>query len=157
MKILITMCMLLFSITGFTKERIALPESEMAEMTKLLELNTELHKSYFHYNAPKAQQNAAKIATAIDKLSNSEIKKMLNFAKAKLLDVKVSNGREDNNKNLNMYSMALTHILKKYKLAPGYNSFYCGMEKKTWVQKGNKVKNPFNDSMPGCGTKKTEF
>lgn len=41
-------------------------------------------------------------------------------------------------------------------LGPGVATMYCPMAKKSWVQKGDAVRNPYYGSaMPTCGAKKT--
>ncbi len=54
-------------------------------------------------------------------------------------------------------SAAVIEYSERTKVSPGGDvvTMYCPMVKKSWLQKGEAVKNPyFGKSMPGCGEKK---
>ena len=157
MKILIILATVFYSMSVFSAERIILAKHEAAEIKILLELNEHLHSSFFSYDALKAQNSARKIKQHIDLLSNKKIKKLLRYAVTQLVEIKSSNSRAINNEKMNIYSLALTYIIKKYKITPNYNAFYCPMAQKTWVQQGKVVQNPFKKSMPACGDQITTF
>ena len=141
----------------FSVERIVLDKHEVDEIKILLELNEHLHSSFFSYDASKVESSAHKIKKHIGLLSNKKIKQLLSYATVKLEEIKSSNSRAVNNENMNIYSLALTYIIKKYKITPNYNAFYCPMAKKTWVQRGKVVQNPFKENMPACGDQITTF
>ncbi|EMJ93338.1 LIC13259 family plasminogen/vitronectin/complement-binding protein [Leptospira alstonii] len=49
-------------------------------------------------------------------------------------------------------SEALTEYIQKDK-STGLHVFYCPMVKKKWIASGDKVQNPYDPSMKGCGKK----
>ena len=141
--------------------RQALLEAEKAEVLAVLNANETLRLAFFHRNYSDAEKAAKHVINAMDKLSNKKIKGLLEFAKKKLGQINPAQSREKNNRNYNLVSMALLHIVTKYDVGDAYNGYYCSMEKKKWIQNSKKnmtVQNPFaSDSMPNCGSMITHY
>jgi hypothetical protein len=148
---------LLIAVTSYSAERLNIDAKTKNQLQNLLAVNEQLHDSFFHYDAQKVENNAKEVAKAIGAIDDQKIKKLLSFAQKKVEMIKAENPKMMNNKNLGIYSMALMQIIKKYNIGNGYNAFYCPMAKKYWIQKGQKVENPFMKNMPGCGEQKTYF
>ena len=153
----------LLLITNFAfaaTERVKLPEQTKMEVIGVLKVNENLHASFFKYNAKEVEQKAKELAQAIDKINDPQIKKLLNFSKSKVNQIKSTEGRKKNNELYNMVSMALTHLINKYDLGKDYNVYSCPMVKKKWVQNSTemkKVHNPYAPNMPHCGEMLTNY
>jgi len=142
------------------KERVKLSDSEQKEVISALEANEALHASFFTYDAKKVESNAVKLSEAIKKISNSEVKKLLEFSLTKIADIKAGNDRDKNNQNYHLASMALIHIVNKYDVGDKYNAYSCPMVKKKWIQNSKKmakVHNPYAPEMPHCGSQDSHF
>ena len=134
-------------------------ESKEAVM-KALKVNEALHQAFFKYDPQEAASKAKELKTAIEKIENKEVAKLLSFAKSKLETIKASNEREENNKSYHIVSSALIHVVNTYDLGSEYNAYSCPMVKKKWLQntsKSSEVKNPYAASMPSCGSKDSEY
>jgi len=159
------MKMLLLSILtlvnfSFAKERKSLSENHKLEVIKVLKANEKVHESFFKYDGSSVESSAKNLGEQIDLLENNEIKKLLNFAKKKALEIKSANDQKTNNQNYNIVSMALIHIVNTYDLGKDYNAYSCPMVKKKWLQnssKKDKVHNPYSAMMPHCGSKDTNY
>lgn len=137
-------------IDGNTKKRVM----------KALKVNESLHQAFFKYDAQEAALKAKELKTAIEKIENKEVAKLLSFAKSKLDNIKASSDREENNKNYHIVSSALIHVVNTYDLGNEYNAYSCPMVKKKWLQntsKSSDVKNPYAASMPSCGSKDSKY
>lgn len=115
-----------------------------------------VHTHFFEYNDEKAKKAIKDLSEAISKIEEEEVKKRLVYSK-KTLD-KMADIRDSSelNKKLNTVSMALIYILDKYNVDKKYQSYYCPMVKKKWIQNTSvesKVLNPYAPEMPHCGAK----
>ncbi len=138
--------------------RKVLSKSAKKSIISVLETNEELHNSFFNYDAKKIEAAAKKVATAIEKIKDPELTKLLSFSKKTLAKIKASNSRDDNNQNYHLVSMALIHVVNTYDVGSAYNAYSCPMVKKKWLQNSKKmvkVHNPYAPEMPHCGSKKT--
>ncbi len=154
MRALILLFSLLVANSAFSKD--AVDEKTKAEVLKVLEANEALHSSFFRYNAKKVEANAIKTSDAISKISNKEIKKLLENSSKMLKSIKSDADREANNVSYHQASMALIYVINKYDLGKKYSGYRCPMVKKKWVQnteKMAKVYNPYAPGMPHCGGK----
>ncbi|POB13408.1 DUF3347 domain-containing protein [Halobacteriovorax sp. DA5] len=144
----------------FAAGRIEMAPNTKKEVVKVLELNETLHASFFEYDGAKVEEAAKKLSTAIDKISDEKIKKLLTFSKTKLSEIQASKTTAENNQSYHLVSMALIHIINTYDVGEKYNAYSCPMVKKKWVQnssKQDKVHNPYASNMPHCGQKDTKF
>ncbi|MFG1492878.1 hypothetical protein [Halobacteriovorax sp. ZH4_bin.1] len=144
----------------FAAGRIEMAKDTKKQVVKVLELNEDLHSSFFKYDGAKVEEAAKKLSRAIDKISDEKIKKLLTFSKVKLSEIQASKSTADNNQNYHLVSMALIHIINTYDVGEKYNAYSCPMVKKKWVQnssKQDKVHNPYASNMPHCGQKDTKF
>lgn len=142
------------------KNRKLLNESSKKSVLRVLEINEKLHNAFFSYDGQKVEIEALKLSKAISKIQDKEIAKLLQFSQTKLSQIKASNDRESNNKNYNLISMALIHIINKYDIGSDYNAYSCPMVKKKWVQNSHKmakVHNPYAPEMPHCGSQDSEY
>lgn len=160
--------MMLFTLNAFAmgdmkhdhSKRKSLAEADKKQVLAVFEANEKLHNSFFKYDAKKIETEAKNVAKAIDSIKNDEVKKLLSFSKGKLGEITASADRKKNNENYHLFSMAAIHILKTYDIGKTYNGYGCPMVKKKWVQntnKGMKVYNPYDPSMPHCGGMETHF
>ena len=141
------------------------PRKELAfgsknSVMKTLLANEKLHEAFFSYSGKAVQKAATDLKIAIENIQDKEVLKLLKFSKGKLLEIKESNDRQENNENYHLVSMALIYIVKTYDLGSDYNSYYCPMLKKSWVQnssKKEKVHNPYAPDMPHCGYQDTQL
>lgn len=141
-------------------ERKRLSKTTKSNVIAALKANEDLHGSFFKYDPKAVETNAKKLKKAIQGIKNEEIAKLLSFSTTKLDEIKAASKREDNNKNYNLVSMALIHIVNKYDVGAKYNAYSCPMVKKKWVQNSEKmakVHNPYAPEMPHCGTQDTHF
>jgi predicted RNA-binding Zn-ribbon protein involved in translation (DUF1610 family) len=141
-------------------KRKPLDEKSKNEVISLYAANEKLFDAFFEYDSKKIEAEAKNLIQAIDKISHKEIKKLLEFSKTKLLELKKDNEQKRNNHNYNLISMAMIHVLSKYDLGDTYNAYYCPMVKKKWIQNSKKVKkvsNPYDSRMPHCGSQETNF
>lgn len=156
--LVVSICLLgLFTTSLWAGDRIKLEGAAQKELQTLLTANDKLHQSFFHYDAKKATANAKKVAKLITQLKNSKIRKLLSFSVKKLEMISATHTKKENNKLMNTYWMALSHVIKMYDVGEGYNEFYCPMVKKFWVEKSKDVHNPYSAMMPSCGDRKTNF
>jgi putative sterol carrier protein len=142
------------------KKRKLLGETDKIQVLAVFEANEKLHNSFFKYDAKKVEAEAKNVAKAIEAIKNTEVKRLLSFSKGKLDAISASVDRKKNNENYHLFSMTAIHILKSYDLGKKYNGYGCPMVKKKWVQntnKGMKVYNPYDPSMPHCGGMETHF
>ncbi len=138
--------------------RKSLTEATKKSVVSVFEANEALHSSFFNYDAKKVETNAKKLKKAIESIEDNEITKLLSFSRTKLSEIKATADRESNNKNYNLVSMALIHIVNKYDVGSKYNAYSCPMVKKKWVQNSSKmakVHNPYAPNMPHCGSQDT--
>lgn len=154
MRIFILLFSLLMANITFSKE--AVDEKSRAEVLLVLEANEALHASFFKYNAKDVEANAKKTSAAISKISNKEIRKLLQNSSKMLDSIKSDADREANNVSYHQASMALIYVINKYDLGEKYSGYRCPMVKKKWVQNTEKmarVHNPYAPGMPHCGGK----
>lgn len=130
------------------------------ELIEVLVANEQLHSAFFKYNSNEIEKNAKIMSEKVQKISDKKILSMLKFANTKLLELKSSNKKEDNNKNYHIVSTAMIYIMNKYDLGSQYNSYSCPMVKKKWIQNSSKNKeimNPYAAYMPDCGQKDSSY
>ena len=141
-------------------ERKSLTEATKESVLSVLEANEDLHGAFFKYDAKAVEENAVKLKKAIEAIKDKEVSELLNFSKSKLSEIKSSNDRETNNKNYNLVSMALIHIVNNYDVGSKYSTYSCSMVKKKWIQnssKMEKIHNPYASNMPHCGSLDTKY
>lgn len=141
-------------------ERKVVDEKSKKAVLDVLKSNEELHKAFFKYDGKKAEEKAGKLKSAIEKIGNKEISKLLEFSKSKLDMIKATNEREANNQNYHLVSSALIHVVNTFDLGSEYNAYSCPMVKKKWIQnttKSAEVENPYAANMPSCGSKDSEY
>ena len=142
------------------KTRESLNEQTQKQIIAILEANEKLHGAFFEYDGKKVEAEANNVNSAISKLTDEKIGKLLKFSQTKLGEIKASSDRDKNNQNYHLVSMALIHIVNKYDVGPKYNAYSCPMVKKKWVQNSNKmdkVHNPYAPEMPHCGSKDSSY
>ncbi|WP_127716820.1 DUF3347 domain-containing protein [Halobacteriovorax sp. HLS] len=140
--------------------RKALDESTKKSVIKVLEINENLHASFFKYNPSEIDKNAKALKMAIVEIKNDEISKILKFATTKIDMITADAKRKDNNDNYHLVSMALIHVVNSYDIGGKYNAYSCPMVKKKWIQdsdKNAKVNNPYAPYMPHCGSKDSSY
>ena len=148
----------LLSLALQVQAREALNDKTKRELLAVLEKNEALHQAFFSYKGPQVEEVSEGLLKAIRGISQEDIAKLLQFSSQKLSEIKASKTREENNQNYHLVSMALIHFINKYDLGPDYNAYSCPMVKKKWIQntkKVAKVHNPYDPSMPHCGTQDT--
>jgi hypothetical protein len=140
--------------------RVELNPSLKSELIGVLQANEKLHMAFFKSDYKKAEYESKNVISAIDKISDANIKSMLKFAQTKLSQIKSNQDKKVNNKNYHIVSSALIFLLNKYDLGSGYNAYSCPMVKMKWIQnskKINKVHNPYANEMPHCGEKDSDY
>ncbi len=141
-------------------KRQELKDSDKKEIISILKTNEDLHASFFKYDATLIESNAKKIKSMFSKLTNKKIKSLLKFAGTKLDLMTSKNEKDENNKNYNIVSMALIHIVNTYNVGKEYNAYSCPMVKKKWIQNSKKqerVHNPYAANMKHCGGKDSNY
>lgn len=137
-----------------------LSKSEKAQVISVLEANEKLHSSFFKYKASEVEANAKAVSSAILKIKNKEVVKLLKFSTTKLAAITADAKRKANNENYHLFSMALIHVVNTFDVGGKYNAYSCPMVKKKWVQNSknmNKVHNPYAPYMPHCGSKDSNY
>lgn len=140
--------------------RRSIDDATKASVVNALEANEILHQSFFEYDGKKVEENALKLQKAIDGIKDKEISKLLSYSKNKLSEIKATIDREVNNKNYNLVSMALIHVVSKYDVGNDYNAYSCPMVKMKWIQNTSKVSevhNPYAPNMPNCGSQDSNY
>ena len=140
--------------------RVELNPYVKSELISVLQANEKLHMAFFKSDYKKAEYESKNVISAIDKISDANIKSMLKFAQTKLSQIKSNQDKKVNNKNYHIVSSALIFLLNKYDLGSGYNAYSCPMVKMKWIQnskKINKVHNPYANEMPHCGEKDSDY
>ena len=140
--------------------RVELNPSVKSELISVLQANEKLHMAFFKSDYKKAEYESKNVISAIDKISDANIKSMLKFAQTKLSQIKSNQDKKVNNKSYHIVSSALIFLLNKYDLGSGYNAYSCPMVKMKWIQnskKINKVHNPYANEMPHCGEKDSDY
>jgi hypothetical protein len=127
------------------------------QLKKILKLTTHLHKSFFIYTPSKIKKIAKQLHNEIISIKDtsfSKIFKDLELAKFCLLLTK-DNERKASNEAYALIAKNLAfQLVEKYELDNAYQTFYCPMVRKYWVQlKIEKavVYNPYAPEMPNCG------
>ena len=140
--------------------RRSIDDATKASLVNALEANEKLHQSFFEYDGKKVEENALNLQKAIDGIKDKEISKLLSYSKNKLSEIKATIDREVNNKNYNLVSMALIHVVSKYDVGNDYNAYSCPMVKMKWIQNTSKVSevhNPYAPNMPNCGSQDSNY
>ncbi len=153
---------LLLGFTGFAKDRKAVSESLKGELIEVLKKNEQLHQAFFDYEEQKSKipKIANQLRNSIEKISDPEIKNLLNFSQEKLKEMTADSSKSENNQRYHLVSMALIHILDSYNLGSSYNAYSCPMVKKKWIQNSKKmakVHNPYAPEMPHCGSQDSKY
>ena len=141
-------------------KRTSVNQKDKKQILAVFQANEGLHSSFFKFDAKKVNVESRKVVEAIANIENKDIKKLLTFAEKKLVEMSSLKSQEDLNKNYNLVSMALIHVMKSYDIGKEYNAYSCPMVKKKWVQnssKMGKVHNPYASNMPHCGSQDTKF
>jgi hypothetical protein len=88
---------------------------------------------------------AKQLATMVEPIAGAEAKKAASaLAAAKTID--------DGRKHFGELSIVLVPIFQAEKI-PGTTAFMCSMKQQSWVQRGDKVENPYyGKSMLTCGS-----
>lgn len=140
--------------------RKTLSEKEKNEVRALLEANDALHSAFFTFDPQSIETKAAQVVTAIQELSNAEVKQKMMYSLEKLKGFRAGVKREELNQSYHEVSMALIHLITTYDVGEGFNAYSCPMVKKKWLQntaKKKKIQNPYAPEMPACGSKDTRF
>jgi hypothetical protein len=159
-KSIILLLLITLSTFSLAKERISLNSKIQKEVSKVLEINENLHQSFFSYKGEAVEKLSTEMGQAIEKITDPKIKKLLSFSRLKLNLIKAKSKRKENDQNYHLVSMALIHIVNTYDVGEKYNAYSCPMVKKKWVQnskKLNKVHNPYAPKMAHCGSKDTDY
>lgn len=155
MKSLFAILLISSGVFAAKTQKKSLDSKVKAQVINVLEKNEDLHEAFFSYNAEKVEDAAEAVEDAIEKIEHPELAKLLKFSKEKLDEIEDDKSREENNKAYHLVSMALIHVKNTYDLGDKYAAFSCPMVKKKWIQskeKYNKVMNPYDASMPHCGS-----
>lgn len=151
---LIIMAISMMSFTSFVSAKEKLSKTTQTQMIKALELNEELHMSYFKYDAAKIEKSRDQVLAALSKVNDKKLQDKLAKAIKYLKEIKKSNRLEDNNKYYHFANVFLIQLINKFDFGPKYQAYYCPMVRKKWIQnvsKMEKVHNPYDSSMPHCG------
>jgi len=153
----------LLSFQGFINVafgRIVIDSDSKKSLLKVLEINEKFHQAFFKYDKDLVESHAKEMSKAVGKIPNKNILKLLKYSQLKLKEINAKNTRDLNNKNYNIVSMALIHIINKYDLGDKYNAYSCPMVQKKWVQNSKKIKkvhNPYAPRMPHCGSQDSNY
>ena len=141
-----------------SKKRKLLGETDKIQVLAVFEANEKLHNSFYKYDAKKVEVEAKNVAKAIEAIKNTEVKR-LSFSKGKLEEISASVDRKKNNENYHLFSMAVIHILKSYDLEKSIMDMAVRWLRRNGfkIQKGIKVYNPYDPSMPHCGGMETHY
>lgn len=128
------------------------------QLLAALNINENLHTSFFDYNADQVEKNAGALSLSLSQIKDPEISKILKYSLQKLNGIKAGNDRKLNNKNYHTVSMTLIHLIRTYDLGDEYKGYSCPMVKMKWVQntkKMEKVHNPYAPEMKHCGSQES--
>lgn len=131
-----------------------------SQLREVYRRNDKLYQLFVEEKYDQVEEQAKKVAEAIDDIENQDVTQLLNFTKKNLRDLEGELDVEVLQEAYSMISTALIHVLKTYDIGPGYNAYYCPMVKKRWVQNSMEVKeiqNPYDKSMRMCGDQETSF
>lgn len=151
---------LVLTSTAFAKERKKISPEHVSEVTKVLEVNEKLHMAFFKYDGSEVEKFSKELESSLGSISNTEVSKLLTFAKNKLKEIQSSKSKEENYQSYHIVSMALIHVVNTYDIGGDYNAYSCPMVKKKWLQNSSKlakVHNPYAAMMPHCGSQDTKF
>lgn len=163
MKFFILLTILFVLITNtHAKERKTIPVSVQKELIEVFTINEELHNAFFDYD--KQIERIPKIAEGlrlkIGEISDESIRKLLVYSQGQLKEMNSKDSKAKNNQRYHLVSMALIHILNSYDIGSDYNAYSCPMVKKKWVQNSKKiakVHNPYDATMPHCGSQDSKY
>jgi hypothetical protein len=160
MKAIIVLLTLVALISSAFASRVELDKKITTQLISVLEKNEAVHSAFFKYDGKKIEAASKIMSLEMDKISDSNIHAMLKFANQKLLAIKSTNTKKQNNVNYNIVSSAIIFLMTKYDLGKKYNAYSCPMVKKKWIQNSAKideVSNPYDDNMPNCGKKDSSY
>ncbi|EQC49915.1 PF11827 family protein [Bacteriovorax sp. DB6_IX] len=116
--------------------------------------------AFFKYDGSEVEKFSKELESSLGSISNTEVSKLLTFAKNKLKEIQSSKSKEENYQSYHIVSMALIHVVNTYDIGGDYNAYSCPMVKKKWLQNSSKlakVHNPYAAMMPHCGSQDTKF
>ena len=159
-KIFCTLLISLSCLQAVHAARAKIADGDKAELMTLLKSYEGLFDAFFNYDSKKVEEQAKKLQQDISTVKSAELKKNLESPKAKLLEIKSTSDREVNNQNMHLVSMALIYLVNKFDIGNDYNVYACPMVQKKWIQNSKRltrVTNPYDPSMPNCGSQVTEY
>ncbi|SMF40987.1 Protein of unknown function [Pseudobacteriovorax antillogorgiicola] len=139
-------------------DRINLDPETKKYLLAALEINENLHTSFFDYNAGKVEKYAGELSLSLSQIKDPKISRKLQYSLQKLNDIKAQNDRKINNMSYHSVSMTLIHLIHTYNLGNTYKGYTCPMVKMKWVQnskKMSKVHNPYAPEMKHCGSQES--
>lgn len=155
MKNLLIVMLLCGNVLAASTKKKTLDKKVQKQLIQVMEKNVTLHEAFFNYNADKVEDAADDMEDAIEEIKDPEIAKLLKQSKELLDGIDDDKTREDNNKAYHLISVELIKIKNTYDLGGKYAAFSCPMVNKKWIQsksKYKKVMNPYDPSMPHCGS-----
>lgn len=143
--------------TGLFAQKIDLNSKDSALLNQAFDAYPQMHQAFYQYSAMDVEKSAGKIADALGKIEDKDLAKKLKFSIETLKTIKSSKSEAENKNALHLVSMALIHLQGQYKVNKNYQSFYCPMVKKKWLQpQGEELMNPYSSAMPHCGEQISE-
>ncbi len=145
---------------SLSKARIQLPEKTKKDIIGALVANESLHLAFFDYKGVEVEKASAHLASQLEKIRDPKISKLMKFSKDQLSHMTAKKSKSENSESYHIVSMALIYLVNKYDIGSTYNAYSCPMVKKKWVQnseKKAKVHNPYDSSMPHCGSQDTSY
>ena len=142
------------------KARKSLEAATKEQFLEALKVNESLHGAFFTYNAKDVDQYAKKLKSALSKIKNEDLLKLLKGTDKYLEKLTAEESQKNNNHMYNLVSRKLLTVLHTYNLGSTYNAYSCPMVQKYWIQnstKMDKVHNPYASYMPHCGTKDSKY
>lgn len=131
-----------------------------SQLREVYRRNDKLYQLFVEEKYDQVEEQAKKVAKAIESIEDSDVTQLLNFTKKNLRDLEGELDVDVMQEAYSMISTALIHVLKTYDIGPGYNAYYCPMVKKRWVQNSmevTEIQNPYDKSMRMCGDQETNF
>ncbi len=142
-------------------EKIGVNEGMAKALNLVLDQANQLHDAFFSQNDQEIETNLRKLvnsiegarrATKSEKLNGFHLNRVLETAYFHFKSL-MKGGGEDRTKGLRLGYEQIVLLAQTYKLE-SYKIFYCGKSHTIWLQKNNKVQNPFHPStMADCGVK----
>lgn len=124
-------------------------ENNLKLVSNVLEENKKVYELFLAQGNAKPDLTGLK--EAVRKASVSADKESLKKSFSEMLAVLESANQSETAGSISVFSEKLYSLLKAEEINLGYRKFYCPMEKKFWLAKGDDVKNPYAPEMRECG------